>query len=571
MPEEQAPLPTPSSRKRTRRASPPRDELQAEEDEEVQTELSTSRLFTPSDSLDELAAPPEPRAEASPNSTRIDFEREQISYSGYSRHIASVVRRKLCGRGHFAFLGCEDERHKVHSLLQQTVEAGEGNSLLVIGPRGSGKSRIVGDALNQLSKTTDQRFHVVRLNGLIHTDDKLALREIWRQLGKELDADEEEEQSKNYADTLTKLLAVLSHPAELSEGTSGSVADSVVFILDEFDLFATHARQTLLYNLFDIAQSRKAPIAVFGLTAKVNVVEMLEKRVKSRFSHRYVYLRPHDTLAAFKGSCLAALKCSEEDFSPSEIEQLMIELTKATDEPPALLQKVNTKSKRKSKTHAKQARSPETNADGSLREIICSWNTRMDQLMTQKDVVYTIAYIYHTSNSLPLALSSLQQHIPLAIDGEQSSPQNFNTTLLAPDSKLTLLPQLPSLALTLLICAARLDLILSAEVCNFSMAYEEYTSLIARAKITNSVSSHTTSRSGAGDGGLGGRVWSRAFAKEAWSLLVDLELLVPAIGGTGTRRMIGETEMVRCDVALEEIPDAVPELERGLVKWCKEI
>jgi origin recognition complex subunit 4 len=32
---------------------------------------------------------------------------------------------------------------------------------------------------------------VVRLNGFIHTDDKLALKEIWRQLGKEMQIEDE--------------------------------------------------------------------------------------------------------------------------------------------------------------------------------------------------------------------------------------------------------------------------------------------------------------------------------------------------------------------------------------------
>ncbi len=46
--------------------------------------------------------------------------------------------------------------------------------------------------------------------------------------------------------------------------------------------------QTLLYNLFDVAQSRAAPIIVVGLTTELDVVENLEKRVKSRFNHRQV-------------------------------------------------------------------------------------------------------------------------------------------------------------------------------------------------------------------------------------------------------------------------------------------
>lgn len=36
-----------------------------------------------------------------------------------------------------------------------------------------------------------QQFHVVRLNGFIHTDDKLALKETWRQLGKEMNVEDD--------------------------------------------------------------------------------------------------------------------------------------------------------------------------------------------------------------------------------------------------------------------------------------------------------------------------------------------------------------------------------------------
>lgn len=31
----------------------------------------------------------------------------------------------------------------------------------------------------------------MRLNGFIHTDDKLALKEIWRQLGKEMEVEDD--------------------------------------------------------------------------------------------------------------------------------------------------------------------------------------------------------------------------------------------------------------------------------------------------------------------------------------------------------------------------------------------
>ncbi len=167
----------------------------------------------------------------------------------------------------------------------------------------------------------------MRLNGFIHTDDKLALREIWRQLGRDMEVEDDMiSKTNNYADTLTSLLALLSHPSEISELYKDHTAKSIIFILDEFDLFASHPRQTLLYNLFDIAQARKAPIAVIGLTTKIDVVETLEKRVKSRFSHRYVHLPLPRSSAIYWDICKQGLlidetELVEEGFYPGTIGQ----------------------------------------------------------------------------------------------------------------------------------------------------------------------------------------------------------------------------------------------------------
>ena len=50
---------------------------------------------------------------------------------------------------------------------------------------------MVESVIADLSKQQEGQFHVVRLSGFIHTDDKLALREIWRQLGKEMEVEED--------------------------------------------------------------------------------------------------------------------------------------------------------------------------------------------------------------------------------------------------------------------------------------------------------------------------------------------------------------------------------------------
>ena len=123
---------------------------------------------------------------------------------------------------------------------------------------------------------------VVTLSGHIQTDDKLALRDITKQLN--LENVVGDKVFGSFAEHLSFLLA------SLKTGDSGS--KPIIFILDHFETFCSHKNQTLLYNLFDVAQSRAVPITVLGISSSIDVTELLEKRVKSRFSHRHLYIWP---------------------------------------------------------------------------------------------------------------------------------------------------------------------------------------------------------------------------------------------------------------------------------------
>jgi origin recognition complex subunit 4 len=70
-----------------------------------------------------------------------------------------------------------------------------------------------------------------------------------------------------------------------------TLARPTVLVLESFELFAIHGRQALLYCLLDTVQSCRAGkdnrgIAVVGVTTRVDTINLLEKRVKSRFSGR---------------------------------------------------------------------------------------------------------------------------------------------------------------------------------------------------------------------------------------------------------------------------------------------
>lgn len=327
----------------------------------------------------------------------------------------------------------------------------------------------------------------------------------------------------NYADTLASLLALLSHPSEISDSQPDRTAKSVIFILDEFDLFTTHSRQTLLYNLFDIAQAKKAPIVVLGLTTRVDVVESLEKRVKSRFSHRYVHLSLPRSIPAYWDICQQGLTADEKEFAEA---------------------------------HGSN--------NASREEFLSFWQNMVEKLY-EKDALFKhyVESQFYRSKSVPAFFTSCIFPLAnLSATRFSLSGKSFASaiSLVAPDSKLQILQGLSELELALLISAARLDIIQDTDTCNFAMAYDEYSSLTSRHKMQTSTL------------GSSAKVWGREVALGAWERLADYELLVPAgIGGGGGRDFSAGGRMWKVDVGLEEITGSVDGLSTVMTKWCREI
>ncbi|XP_075215093.1 origin recognition complex subunit 4 isoform X2 [Lycorma delicatula] len=167
------------------------------------------------------------------------------------------------------------------NVMKRTVDLCESDSALLIGPHGCGKTMLVSKALQQLSSlSSGQEFMVIYLNGLIHTDDNLALKDIIRQLN--IETIDNDSFTGSFTDNLQYLLKSFQDSKDRD-------SKALIFILEEFHLFCLHRNQTLLYNLFDSAQSSKG-ICIIGVTTHLDVTEMLEKRVKSRFSHRQLLI-----------------------------------------------------------------------------------------------------------------------------------------------------------------------------------------------------------------------------------------------------------------------------------------
>ncbi|KAI8377566.1 origin recognition complex subunit 4 C-terminus-domain-containing protein [Radiomyces spectabilis] len=224
---------------------------------------------------------------SSPKRTRVDDETMNVNQhvqKARSRLLARISERAIPPKLH----GLERQYDQLHHLLKQTVTLGESNSCLLIGNRGTGKTMLVRSVLDDLDKMynrdNNRSFVLVRLNGLTETSDRLALAEISRQILSEQTTGQSERSFSSFAESFAYILSLLK---------SGSKATlPIIFVLEEFDLFTQHPKQALLYNLFDTVQSAQNPLAVIGLTCRLDTLELLEKRVKSRFSHRQIYLFP---------------------------------------------------------------------------------------------------------------------------------------------------------------------------------------------------------------------------------------------------------------------------------------
>lgn len=159
---------------------------------------------------------------------------------------------------------------------------------------------------------------------------------------------------------------------------------------------------------------------------------------------------------------------------------------------------------------------------------------------------------------------------PLSLPLTSKSFFAQQSSLSPPDSKLHILQGLAELDLALLICAARLDIVLDTDTCNFAMAYDEYSNLTSKHKIQ-------TSSSGVAALGGGAKVWGKEVAMASWERLVEYELLLPASMGAGPMGGLGgggvgrEGKMWKVDVGLEEIPGSVEGLSAVMAKWCREI
>lgn len=92
--------------------------------------------------VDPFAVPEGESVEVNGGATAINVANQQQFSQKSLKALKKRIMGKLTGRKPCKLVGIAEEEMHVRKLLEQTVVAGEGNSMLIIGARGSGKTTV---------------------------------------------------------------------------------------------------------------------------------------------------------------------------------------------------------------------------------------------------------------------------------------------------------------------------------------------------------------------------------------------------------------------------------------------
>ncbi|KAL9246206.1 hypothetical protein vseg_019771 [Gypsophila vaccaria] len=206
------------------------------------------------------------------------------SSSSSSSEAVTLLKSRLCDPLFiFSLLSLSPDSNfsKLKFIISGSVDEGCNNSVLLLGPRGCGKTAVLELVLKDVLKEYPDMISVIKLNGILHSDDNCAIKEIARQLCTENQL--MFSKMASFDDNTQFMIAMLRE--------CGLAHKTIVFVLDEFDLFA-QGKQRLLYSLLDAMQSVKSQAVVIGISCRLDADQLLEKRVRSRFSHRKLLFCP---------------------------------------------------------------------------------------------------------------------------------------------------------------------------------------------------------------------------------------------------------------------------------------
>lgn len=444
------------------------------------------------------------------NTERISHEKVDTKFEEFRTHLLRHVNLRLPGKQSPIYSYLKDTKRDISRILKQSIVQKESHSVIMVGDRNSFKTYLVDHELNLLRSDYHDQFITVKLDGFVH-NEKDAINGIANQLEIQLKKihDESSNQKSNgvskvgkqstdtnnnnidndaninsgsLTEIFEKILRLLDS-ASRTHNDNTTTKITVIFIFNEIDTFAGPIRQTLLYNLFDMVEHARVPVCIFGNTTKLNILELLEKRVKSRFSQRIINIPKIKDLDEFK------LNVGEQ-LIPIECARLFPEYGVKWSE--LINEQLN-------------------NEDSNLFQQLKNNFDTFKSLKTFKNAFLPLIYNSHSYQQLHDNLVTMKPYLAY-----------FNNQLTTDFS--FIIKSLSDLEIAILICAARTALKTKDNNVNFNLMYVEYENMIKTMKSRIPTSGSNFNIMNKIENAI--KLWSKADVKNVWESLQDLSIIV---------------------------------------------
>ncbi|KAL3236665.1 origin recognition complex subunit 4 [Nakaseomyces bracarensis] len=424
-------------------------------------------------------------------------------FNELKRYILRQLQFSLPVEDNFVLPYLQETEQEIDRITKQAVVQKESHSAIIVGQREGFKTYLLEHVISKITRDFKDQFITIRLNGLIHSE-LTAINSIAIQLEQQLNSLQQDNNSDSSNDlesaivedisngSLTEVFEKILHLLDVAStskdiGGESNKADSskvtVLFIFDEIDAFAGPVRQTLLYNLFDMVEHARVPVCIFGCTTKLNILEFLEKRVRSRFSQRIIYMPQIASREQFIENVRHLLLIPEGKIKYAKFWNEKVNLL-LNDQNSELIKIIATN-------------------DENFRSISLLRNTILPIIANSKDI------------------EGLQDSIVSCSCAHMYNKNQLESSL----SRRTL--SLSDLELAILISSCRVALKTRDETCNFNLTYAEYESIVKtlNAKIPTMTPSPSKSKQNTVTFDSAIKLWPKKDIKNVWESLLSLGFL----------------------------------------------
>ncbi|KAL9655769.1 hypothetical protein ABK040_004996 [Willaertia magna] len=185
---------------------------------------------------------------------------------------------------------------QLNGFLQNCIENHLNDSIMIIGPRKTGKKHVINYCLKELKKTMKySKFQSIYIDGSIVENDILFSDYLIEELQScnpykfknnknKRKEEEEEENEMNEFDNFDEEVKSI----ELLNNLKKFKNQSIIIILDNFENLCKKSEK-MLYTITDTCHEKNLSIILIGITTCSSIALKMDRRVRSRFSSRKIY------------------------------------------------------------------------------------------------------------------------------------------------------------------------------------------------------------------------------------------------------------------------------------------